>query len=37
LRADEELLRQFYYNRGYADFQVVSSEAALNEATNEYT
>ncbi len=32
LRADEELLRQFYYNRGYADFQVVSSEAALNEA-----
>lgn len=37
LRADEELLRQFYYNRGYADFQVVSSDAALNEATNEYT
>ncbi|WP_026187455.1 outer membrane protein assembly factor BamA [Ensifer sp. BR816] len=37
LRADEELLRQFYYNRGYADFNVISSEAALNEATNEYT
>ncbi|MDK1492233.1 outer membrane protein assembly factor BamA [Sinorhizobium sp. 7-81] len=36
LRADEELLRQFYYNRGYADFQVVSSDATLNEATNEY-
>lgn len=37
LRADEELLRQFYFNRGYADFQVISSEATLNEATNEYT
>ncbi|MCA1492800.1 outer membrane protein assembly factor BamA [Sinorhizobium alkalisoli] len=37
LRADEELLRQFYYNRGYADFRVISSDAALNEATNEYT
>ncbi len=37
LRADEELLRQFYYNRGYADFQVVSSDAVLDEATNEYT
>jgi outer membrane protein insertion porin family len=36
LRADEELLRQFYYNRGYADFRVISSEATLNEATNEY-
>ncbi|WP_428428537.1 outer membrane protein assembly factor BamA [Pararhizobium sp.] len=37
LRADEELLRQFYYNRGYADFRVVSSDAVLDEATNEYT
>lgn len=37
LRADEELMRQFYFNRGYADFQVISSEATLNEATNEYT
>ncbi|OAP34494.1 outer membrane protein assembly factor BamA [Sinorhizobium glycinis] len=37
LRADEELLRQFYYNRGYADFNIISSEATLNEATNEYT
>lgn len=37
LHADEELLRQFYYNRGYADFRVVSSDAALNEANNEYT
>lgn len=37
LRADEELLRQFYFNRGYADFRVVSSDAVLDEATNEYT
>jgi outer membrane protein insertion porin family len=37
LRADEEALRRFYYNRGYADFQVISSSAELNEATNEYT
>ncbi len=37
LRADEEALRQFYYNRGYADFRVVSSNAVLDEATNEYT
>lgn len=37
LRADEELLRRFYYNRGYADFQVVSSFAELDETSNEYT
>ena len=37
LRADEEALRQFYYNRGYADFRVVSSEAVLDESKNEYT
>jgi outer membrane protein insertion porin family len=37
LRADEEALRRFYYNRGYADFQVVSAFGELNEATNEYT
>ncbi|MFB2552144.1 outer membrane protein assembly factor BamA [Ensifer soli] len=37
LRADEELLRQFYYNRGYADFRVVSSDATLDPSTNEYT
>jgi len=36
LRADEEALRRFYYSRGYADFQVISSSAELNEATNEY-
>lgn len=37
LRADEELLRRFYYNRGYADFQVVSAFGELNQATNEYS
>ncbi|PYE27142.1 Beta-barrel assembly machine subunit BamA [Rhizobium sp. PP-CC-3A-592] len=37
LRADEEQLRQFYYNRGYADFRVVSSDAVLDETANEYT
>jgi outer membrane protein insertion porin family len=37
LRADEELLRRFYYNRGYADFQVVSSFGELDEASNQYT
>ncbi|MGB3500012.1 MAG: outer membrane protein assembly factor BamA [Mesorhizobium sp.] len=36
LRADEEALRRFYYNRGYADFQVISSSADLDEATNTY-
>ncbi|GAA5540895.1 MULTISPECIES: outer membrane protein assembly factor BamA [Brucella] len=37
LQADEETLRRFYYNRGYADFRVVSSNAVLDPATNEYT
>lgn len=37
LRADEELLRRFYYNHGYADFQVISSVAELDEEKNEYT
>ncbi len=37
LRADEETLRRFYYNRGYADFQVISSYAELDEAKNEYS
>jgi outer membrane protein insertion porin family len=36
LRADEEALRQFYFNSGYADFRVTSSEAVLDEASNEY-
>jgi outer membrane protein insertion porin family len=37
LRVDEEALRRFYYNHGYADFRVVSSSADLNDANNEYT
>lgn len=36
LRYDEEALRQFYYNRGYADFRVLSSNAVLDPATNTY-
>jgi outer membrane protein insertion porin family len=36
LKADEEALRQYYFNKGYADFQVVSSSADLDEATNKY-
>ncbi len=37
LRADEEALRRFYFNHGYADFQVVSATANLDPSTNEYT
>jgi outer membrane protein insertion porin family len=37
LRADEETLRRFYYNHGYADFRVISSTADLDEASNKYT
>lgn len=36
LRADEEKLRRFYFNRGYADFRVISSTAELDDAQNEY-
>ncbi|QPC87691.1 outer membrane protein assembly factor BamA [Mesorhizobium sp. NBSH29] len=36
IRADEEALRRFYFNRGYADFQVISANGVLDEATNEY-
>lgn len=36
LRADEETLRRFYYNRGFADFRIVSSVAELDAAKNEY-
>ncbi|MBW6420063.1 outer membrane protein assembly factor BamA [Rhizobium sp. XQZ8] len=36
LRADEEALRQFYYNHGYPDFRVISSNAVLDEASNQY-
>jgi outer membrane protein insertion porin family len=37
LKADEELLRRFYFNHGYADFQVVSAYGELDQATNSYT
>ena len=37
LKADEEALRRFYFNRGYADFQVVSATGEMDEASNEYT
>lgn len=37
LRADEGRLRTFYYNRGYADFQVISSVGEYNAADNTYT
>jgi outer membrane protein insertion porin family len=36
LKFDEETLRDFYFNKGYADFQVTSSSADLNEETNQY-
>ncbi|CDO46632.1 outer membrane protein assembly factor BamA [Bartonella henselae] len=36
LAADEEALRRFYYNRGYADFRVISSKAVFDEARNAY-
>ncbi|WP_274424144.1 outer membrane protein assembly factor BamA [Chelativorans sp. YIM 93263] len=35
LRADEQALRRFYYNHGYADFRIISSQAEL--VGNEYT
>lgn len=37
LRADEEALRQFYYNHGYADFRIISSDVSLDENGNEYS
>ena len=37
LRADEERLRRFYLNHGYADFRAVSAFGELDEATNQYT
>lgn len=37
LRADEERLRQFYFNRGYADFQVISAVGDFDASSNAYT
>ncbi|WP_244493151.1 outer membrane protein assembly factor BamA, partial [Aureimonas sp. AU20] len=36
LRADEEALRRFYFNRGFADFRIVSSVAELEPTQNKY-
>ncbi len=36
LRADEELLRRFYYNRGYADFRIISSSAEVDPVSGDY-
>lgn len=36
LSADEERIRQFYFNHGYADFQILSTSAVLDEGSNEY-
>ena len=37
VNSDEELLRRFYFNKGFADFQIISTSADLNDDTNEYT
>ena len=37
MQADEQRLRQFYYNHGYADFRIVSTDANLDPAKNAYT
>lgn len=36
LSADQELLRRYYFNRGFADFQIISASAELDDLTNEY-
>ncbi len=36
LSSDEEKLRRYYFNNGYADFQILSSSAVLDEVANEY-
>ncbi|MEL6967584.1 MAG: outer membrane protein assembly factor BamA [Pseudomonadota bacterium] len=37
LQADEERLRLFYFNRGYADFRVISAVGDFDQASNSYT
>lgn len=37
MRSDEERLRRFYYDHGYADFRIISTNADLDAATNAYT
>ena len=36
LNSDEELLRRFYFNKGFADFQILSTQAVLDDEANEY-
>ena len=36
LNSDEELLRRFYLNKGFADFQILSTQAVLDDVENEY-
>lgn len=36
LSADEERLRRFYFNHGYADFEVISSVVDLDESKNKF-
>jgi len=36
INADEERLRRFYFNKGFADFQILSVTADLDEVANEY-
>ena len=37
LRADEERLRRFYFNNGYADFRVISAVGDFDQANNTYS
>jgi len=34
LNSDEELLRRFYLNKGFADFQIISTQAVLDDVDN---
>ncbi|MGB7336844.1 MAG: outer membrane protein assembly factor BamA, partial [Salaquimonas sp.] len=36
LSSDEEKLRRYYFNNGYADFQILSTSAVLDDVENEY-
>lgn len=36
LRSDEERLRQFYFNNGYADFQIIATDVNFDDLENRY-
>lgn len=36
IEADQELLRRYYFNKGFADFQIISATADLDPVENEY-